>query len=499
MGTAAQRRSRAVTHQKEDTMSENIREFDYVIVGAGAVGMAMADTLTAETSATVAIVERRARPGGHWNDAYPFVRLHGPSVTYGVNSLPLGRGQIDTTGLNAGLNELASGTEICAYYERVMQQHLLPSGRVTWLPLHDVDEEGVATSLVNGHRQRLVARRRWVDATQADTQVPATHGPRFEVAAGVTCLTPTELTQWHQPAAGHVIVGGGKTAMDTALWLLGQGVDPDTITWIRPRESWLLNRANVQPTQAFARQTMTALVAEMEAARDATSLPDLFDRLEAARLLQRIDQSVVPTMYRCAIVSNAELTQLRRIKHVVRKGRVQAIKIDRVVLDHGEIYTTTRHVHIHCSSSGLPRGSLQPVFQGQRIVPQYVRRCSPSFSAAFIAHLEATIEDDDTKNMLSQPVLVPEVPLDWLRMHLQTAQNQAVWSQRSELQLWLQRSRLEAYSNLFTYIHDQANPSWAALLSRLRQARVPAFDRMIALLDSPNGKAQQGNLAALPG
>jgi choline dehydrogenase-like flavoprotein len=173
-------------------MSETGREADYVIVGAGAVGMAMADTLVAETSASVVIVDRRARPGGHWNDAYPFVRLHGPSVTYGVNSLPLGHGQIDTSGLNAGLNELASGAEICAYYERVLQQ-LLTSGRVTWLPLHEVGEDGVATSLVNGQRQRLVARRRWVDATQADTQVPATHGPRFAVAEGVTCLTPTGL------------------------------------------------------------------------------------------------------------------------------------------------------------------------------------------------------------------------------------------------------------------------------------------------------------------
>src|SRR5690606_34148229 len=122
------------------------------------------------------------------------------------NSTPLGNGRIDAVGLNAGLNELASGTEICAYFERVMQERLLPSGRVTWLPLHEVGEDGVAVSLVNGMRQRLVARRRWVDATQADTQVPATHGPRFKVAEGVTCLTPTELTRWRQPAAGHVII-----------------------------------------------------------------------------------------------------------------------------------------------------------------------------------------------------------------------------------------------------------------------------------------------------
>lgn len=478
-------------------MSENTLEADYVIVGAGAVGMAMADTLTAETTATVVIVDRRAKPGGHWNDAYPFVHLHGPSVTYGVNSLPLGSGQIDTSGLNAGLNELASGAEIRAYYDRVMHGHLLASGRVSWLPLHDVDEVGVATSLVNGLRQRLVARRRWVDATQADTQVPATHGPSFTVAQGATCLTPTELTRWHQPVTGHVIVGGGKTAMDTALWLLAQGVDPDTITWIRPREAWLLNRANVQPTLPFAHQTMRAMVAELETARDATSLPDLFDRLEAARLLQRIDPSVAPTMYRCAIVSDAELAQLRRIRNVVRKGRVKAIEVDRIVLEQGEIATTARHVHVHCSSAGLPRGPVQPVFQGRRIVPQYVRRCSPTFSAAFIAHLEATIEEDDVKNALSEPVLVPEVPLDWLRMHLQTARNQLAWSQNAELQNWLRRSRLEAYTGLFTHLHHQADAAWEGLQSRLRQARAPALERMAALLDLASQAHRSANVVSL--
>lgn len=221
-----------------------------MIVGAGALGMAIADTLVTQSQARVIVADRRARPGGHWNDAYPFVRLHGPAATYGVNSLALGDSRIDTEGLNRGLYELASGAQIQAYL-RVLHERLLPAGRVTWLPMHDVDPDGVAVSLVNGQRRRLVASRGWFDATLADTQVPATHGPQFDVAEGVQCVTPTELVRMREPAAGHVIVGGGKTAMDTAMWLLEHGADPDSITWIRPRDSWLLNRANVQPLPAF--------------------------------------------------------------------------------------------------------------------------------------------------------------------------------------------------------------------------------------------------------
>jgi superfamily I DNA/RNA helicase len=80
-------------------------------------------------------VDRHAKPGGHWNDAYPFVRLHQPSAFYGVNSLELGERRIDLSGPNQGLYELASGPEISAYFDRVLHQQLLPTGRVRYHPM----------------------------------------------------------------------------------------------------------------------------------------------------------------------------------------------------------------------------------------------------------------------------------------------------------------------------------------------------------------------------
>ncbi len=75
-------------------------EADYVIIGSGAVGMAFADTILRETDADILFLDRRHMPGGHWNDAYPFVRLHQPSAFYGVASRDLGTGAKDQTGLN---------------------------------------------------------------------------------------------------------------------------------------------------------------------------------------------------------------------------------------------------------------------------------------------------------------------------------------------------------------------------------------------------------------
>lgn len=61
-------------------------EADYLVVGTGAVGMAFVDTLLDESDANVIMVDNHHAPGGHWNDAYPFVRLHQPSHFYGVAS-----------------------------------------------------------------------------------------------------------------------------------------------------------------------------------------------------------------------------------------------------------------------------------------------------------------------------------------------------------------------------------------------------------------------------
>jgi glycine/D-amino acid oxidase-like deaminating enzyme len=110
-------------------------ETDYLVIGAGAVGLAFADTLLAETDATITIVDRHGKPGGHWNDAYSFVALHQPSAFYGVNSVPLGSGHKDAIGVNAGMYELASGPEVSGYFDAVMRQRLLPSGRVHYFPM----------------------------------------------------------------------------------------------------------------------------------------------------------------------------------------------------------------------------------------------------------------------------------------------------------------------------------------------------------------------------
>jgi cation diffusion facilitator CzcD-associated flavoprotein CzcO len=112
-------------------------ETDYLVAGAGASGLAFADTLVAEAeNVEVTVVDRRQAPGGHWLHAYPFVRLHIPSAYYGVNSLALGEDRIDEAGENAGFYERATGEQVREYFAEAAVQ-LTASGRVSVLTGHE--------------------------------------------------------------------------------------------------------------------------------------------------------------------------------------------------------------------------------------------------------------------------------------------------------------------------------------------------------------------------
>ena len=143
-------------------------ETDYLVVGAGASGMAFTDALIAASDAEVVMVDRRHRPGGHWNDDYSFVRLHQPSALYGVASRPLGQDRIDESGINAGFYERATAAEMCDYYGRVLDEHFLPSGQVRFFGMHDHlgnDADGhLLRSRVTGQITTVRVRRKLVDA-----------------------------------------------------------------------------------------------------------------------------------------------------------------------------------------------------------------------------------------------------------------------------------------------------------------------------------------------
>ncbi|MCV7444781.1 NAD(P)-binding protein [Mycobacterium paraense] len=447
----------------------NAIEADYLVVGAGAMGMAFLDTLVTETQARVVLVDRNDQPGGHWTTAYPFVRLHQPSAFYGVNSLPLGSDALDQVGWNEGLYELATAGEVCAYYDHVLRRRFLPTGRVAYFPMSEYRGNGRFATL-GGTEYAVDVRRRVVDATYMRVMVPSMRPPPYEVAPGVACVPPNDLPRL-AARERYVVVGAGKTGIDTCLWLLGQGIDPDRLTWIMPRDSWLLDRATIQPGSLFADRIKAAFTAQLRAVNDATSVDDLFARLEDAGALLRIDPAIRPTMYRCATVTRAELEQLRRITDVVRMGHLLRVDADGMVLEGGAVRGGASALYVDCTADGAEKPPAAPIFEPGRITLQSVRGCQQIFSAALIAHVEAACPDDAARNELCPPLPHPDTDLDWLRIARADYGNQLRWLDDADLAAWLATARLDLFGHLMGHLLAPASAKPRVRERILRMAR----------------------------
>lgn len=407
-------------------MQENQLQADYLIVGAGAMGMGFADVLLREDpSATLVIVDRRARPGGHWNNAYPFVSLHQPAAFYGVNSMPLAHGKA----------HLSSGAEILTYYERVMAD-FLASGRVTFLSMSTYYDDGlIVSNLDETQRTRVRAKRRIVDATYTRVTVPSERKPPYGVADEMTLVPLNALPDISRPWERYVVIGAGKTGMDAILFLLGSGVHPERVQWIVPNDAWLYDRARIQPGNA-----LDGVLEQLDCLTEYEDIDDIFQALERRGIACRIDRDVQPTKWRCATVSQSELSELRRVDNVVRLGRVERIDRDEIVLAEGRVPTSNAHLHIDCTADGLAYVEPRPIFEPGRITLQPAFMCQQTFSAAIIGHLERLSLSDGQRNARCRPVPHPQYAADYITCILATISN--INELNTCMPVWLRASRL---------------------------------------------------------
>ncbi len=420
-------------------------ETDYLVVGAGAAGMAFAEALITFSDAKVTIVDRRHAPGGHWIDAYPFVHLHQPSAFYGVASVPLGTDTVDRSGLNAGFYGLAGADELRTYYAQVMQQHFIPSGRVNYFPCCDYQANSPTqhqlTSRLTGATHEARVRRKVIDTTYLEGKIPATSAPPFEIADGVRCVAAGDVVHMANRPDRVVVIGAGKTAMDVCVWLLSQGVPSDTIQWVKPREGWWLNRRFHQP-HTYLPDFYAGVGLQLQAMSQATSVDEVFAQLEAKGFFLRVDTTVMPTMCHGAVISEVELGLLRKIKDVVRLGRVRRIESNRMVLDNGVVPTHTNTLFVHCAAAGLARLSPQPIFEANRVTIQPIFWSFACFQFALLGVVEATIECEEDKNRLCPPIRYWDEPIDYLHAYLAAMSNDRARTAYPTLAAWAKETRL---------------------------------------------------------
>jgi NAD(P)-binding Rossmann-like domain len=456
-----------------------VLESDYLVVGGGAAGMAFTDALIDHADVSVVMVDSRHGVGGHWLDAYPFVRLHQASAFYGVASTLLGNGRIQQDGPEAGLHERATAPEVCAYYDRVLRERMLASGKVTFYPNCDHLGDNRFVSRLSGRQYEVRGRPRIVNAHYLSPEIPAVTPAPFGVADGVNVVAVNDLVHLGATPSQFVVVGSGKTATDACIWLLANGVDPDAIRWVRAREPWMLNRAVVQPNPTV----FIGMAADvLEAAVAATSPDDLFLRMEEAGVMLRIDRSVTPTMAKTPTLAQWELDRLRTIEDVVRLGHVKHVEPNRLVLADGEVPIAEDAVVVHCAASGLRYQPLVPIWGSDAITLQAIRTGFPCFGAALAGYVEAVFDDDEAKNRLCPPSPYSNTPPDWALMQVLGGKASISFGSDARIKAWADTVPLNP-ARIPAELAD--SEELGAAVARFRASIGPGMARLAELAQMP--------------
>lgn len=458
---------------------------DYLIVGAGALGLSFADSLLDHSDAHITFVDQHPKPGGHWNVAYPFVTLHQPSATYGLNSMDMGDDRIDIAGPNEGFYELATGTQVLSYFERAMRERFIPSGRVSYYPMSKYQQsesgEHSFVSSLSGNETRVNVRRKLVDCRTFTASVPATHKRKFDITDGVQLTTPGKLPEaWMggaNPPEHYVIMGAGKTAMDVGVWLMNMGVDAAKICWVRPREAWLINRASTQPGAKYAANTTGWQLEQMRIAATASNADEIFLHLEKHGHMLRIDPTSLPGTFHFPTISQGEVDLLRQIEHVIKIGRVNLIEPG---LLHGVAGTATVPVNslfIDCTAVAAPRLEVTPIWQDDVIIPGLLQAPLVSLSASVVGFIEAEFNTDEEKNALAVPMQFTDTPADYPQVLLGNALNRLLWSQNEKVMGFLKTARLDPAARMravMADVSDQVRDD----ASQIRDATIAAVENL---------------------
>ena len=202
----------------------------------------------------------------------------------------------------------------------------------------------------------------------------------------------------------------------------------------------------------------------MEAMASATTVEDLFAQLEASGQMLRIDQNHKPAMFHYATMSTGEVDLLRQVRNVIRKGHVQAVEIDGLVLDQGRAAMDPGTLYIDCTASAVQQRPAQPIFQPGKLV-------------------EAHLEDDKLKNRMCSVVPFPTSPAGYVGATMVSMMNQFQWAQDKALRAWMRNSRLDGFSKMVAAV-DPLDTEKTDILNRMRT------QAMAAMANAPKLMAQ---------
>lgn len=462
-------------------MVKRLLETEYLVVSAGAMGMAFTDALIDHSDVHVTFVTAATRQAGigrtpirsssstrrpcstaSRRPCWVAARCSSAGRTLAFRNGPASRRFRRTTMTSCTAASWAP-VESPSRGKRVPRRRFFPPCSVS----------GVGGDRA-GQRSAPGCRRYVPGAADPRDDTPA-----LCVADDADVAAINELAMLTAAPSSYVIVGPGKTATDGIVWLLANGVSPDRIVWVRPRDPWMLNRDVVQPDPLVA----IGLAADtMSSAADAQSLEDLFLRLEAAGVMLRIDRGVVPTMAKTPTLGAWELDLLRTIEHVVRLGHVKHVTRREIVLDRGPVPMAPGSLVVHCAASGLQYPPPLPVWGHDKIRLQTIRAGFPCFCAALAGYVEATRDDDRERNRLCPPNTLPDSPASWARMQARGIVATATYGSEPDIAAWANGCALNPAR---VQPSQRDDPAVQAVAARLADSAERGLTRMAELAHEP--------------
>ena len=391
---------------------------DYLIIGAGASTMAFIDTLITEIpSVKIILVDKYPAPGGHWVHAYDYVHLHQPSLVYGVTSRQLEGSWLRSILLKRTFpwNHYASKKEILAYFQKLVSDNVA-TGRIQYFPnsCYNLDQTpkkdnnnyihsfSSMENLMEKEVYSVTVKEKMINGVLGECIIPSQNPVPFPVDKGIQLLTPNELYEKQSDLKKKqnmkfVVLGAGKTGMDTIIYLQTfMKIQPTNICWVIPNDVWMLGRGNPWSLE----KSLLENNGDVEKAVQDLEEKDAFLRLDETK-------KITPTKFRFPVVQKDQLIMMRKVKNIIRKGRVISIQKEKVIdkeeikvnFDGGNTETQSSELFssfedtlfIHCTSPGPFNGKqAKHVFVSDHELDLFLLFPPPiSLSHSVIAYLEA--------------------------------------------------------------------------------------------------------------
>mmetsp|Transcript_68143 Transcript_68143/g.76283 ORF Transcript_68143/g.76283 Transcript_68143/m.76283 type:complete len:529 (+) Transcript_68143:61-1647(+) len=358
----------------------NVLECDYLIIGAGATTLAFIDTLLTELPDTkIVLIDKKAAPGGHWIDSYPYVKLHQPSILYGIASKQLEGNWLKCllTQFTLPWNHRANKTEILKYFADFVKEQ----DQIDFYPhsVYDFDnnnseEDIYSFSSIDGSvSYKVKVNVKLVDGGSNECVVPHNSPLQFPVDDEVRVMTPNQVYDAHEENRNemqrnkYVVLGAGKTGMDAVVYLQRtMNIDPVDIAWVISQDVWMTSKGSPKSHMRFLLK------------HDNDMQQAALEEEEKGGMV-RLDKDIMPTVFRFPTVQLDELELMQKVKTMIRRGRATAIRRSTnskggVVVEFGSDHTPweafapiDRCIFVHATSPGpFFRSSETSIFNSEK-------------------------------------------------------------------------------------------------------------------------------------